>query len=328
MAIKLFRSSSLAFPKASFSISKTFHSKSRSSFSSQAEAATTHFGAETVKETEKANLVAGVFDKVAISYDDMNDLMSAGLHRVWKDEFVRMAGPLASDMHYRDRGFEHPNQQNQQQSKPLPIVLLDVAGGTGDIAFRLIDSLSSSPVREPPPGVAPPTVIVCDINSNMLAVGEARSRKRGLAQNDGSTVQKPTMMWKRGDAEKLDFLENESVDLYTIAFGIRNVTRIDRALKEAHRVLRPGGRFMCLEFSRVVNPLLAHAYDLYSTNIIPTMGQIVANDRASYQYLVDSIRRFPDQETFADMIEEAGFKHVKYKNFSLGVCAVHSGFKW
>ena len=258
----------------------------------------------------------------------MNDLMSVGLHRLWKDEFVRMAGPLASDSYFQSKGDEHNRQQSQQQVGALPIVLLDVAGGTGDIAFRLTDTLSSSLVRSPPSGVAPPTVIVCDINPNMLAVGEARSRKRGLAQTDGSTMFKPTMRWQQGDAENLDFLQNESVDLYTIAFGIRNVTRIDRALKEAHRVLRPGGRFMCLEFSRVVNPLLAHAYDIYSTNVIPTMGQIVANDRASYQYLVESIRRFPDQEAFADMIEEAGFKHVKYKNLSLGVCAVHSGFKW
>lgn len=320
----LFRSSSFFGRRLSKSLKNHFLSKPFST----TESATTHFGAATVKETDKAKLVAGVFDKVATSYDDMNDLMSVGLHRLWKDEFVRMAGPLASDSYFQAKGDEHNRQQSQQQVGALPIVLLDVAGGTGDIAFRLTDSLSSSLVRSPPSGVAPPTVIVCDINPNMLAVGEARSRKRGLAQTDGSTMFKPTMRWQQGDAENLDFLQNESVDLYTIAFGIRNVTRIDRALKEAHRVLRPGGRFMCLEFSRVVNPLLAHAYDIYSTNVIPTMGQIVANDRASYQYLVESIRRFPDQEAFADMIEEAGFKHVKYKNLSLGVCAVHSGFKW
>ena len=136
------------------------------------------------------------------------------------------------------------------------------------------------------------------------------------------------MRWQQGDAERLDFLDDASVDLYTIAFGIRNVTRVDRALREAHRVLRPGGRFMCLEFSRVTNPVLAQAYAAYSTAVIPAMGQLVAGDRAAYQYLVESIRRFPDQEAFADMIEAAGFKNVTYKNMTGGVCAAHSGFKW
>jgi ubiquinone/menaquinone biosynthesis methyltransferase len=138
----------------------------------------------------------------------------------------------------------------------------------------------------------------------------------------------PVLRWQQGDAERLDFLADASVDLYTIAFGIRNVTRVDAALREAHRVLRPGGRFMCLEFSRVTQPLLARLYDAYSDAAIPRMGELVAGDRASYQYLVESIRRFPDQEAFADMIEEAGFRNVTYRNLTHGVCAVHSGFKW
>ena len=315
-------SSSLLTSKILFRFRQNSPKKYFSTTSPSPSSPMTHFGSATVKENEKAKLVAGVFDKVATSYDDMNDLMSAGLHRLWKDEFVRMAEPLASDIQYRLK------KDGSYQSNPLPIVLLDVAGGTGDIAFRLIDSLSSSLIHSPPLNIESPTVIVCDINPNMLAVGEARSRKRGLSNNDTSLKIFPKVKWQQGDAENLSFLKNESVDLYTIAFGIRNVTRIDKALQEAYRVLRPGGRFMCLEFSRVVNPLLSQMYDIYSTNVIPTMGQIVANDRASYQYLVDSIRRFPDQESFADMIEEAGFKLVKYKNLSLGVCAIHSGFKW
>ena len=281
---------------------------------------------------DKARMVAEVFHKVAASYDDMNDAMSGGLHRLWKDEFVRMAGPaLASD----------------GAGAAQATVLLDVAGGTGDVAFRLYDGLRRALVRAPPPGVARPSVIVCDINSSMLAVGESRARNRGYysepfaaqgtpspgapslgaAAAQGSSA-RPVLRWQQGDAERLEFLADNSVDLYTIAFGIRNVTRVDAALREAHRVLRPGGRFMCLEFSKVSNPLLARVYDAYSFGAIPLMGELVAGDRASYQYLVESIRRFPAQEDFADMIEHAGFSNVSFKNLTFGVCAVHSGFKF
>lgn len=234
----------------------------------------------------------------------MNDLMSAGLHRLWKDEFVRMAGPVVT--------------QGDNQT-----TILDVAGGTGDIAFRIVDSIRRSFVRPP----IRPKVIVCDINASMLAVGEERSKTLGYAAS-ASRPESPELQWMQGDAMNLHQIPDNSIDLYTIAFGIRNVTKVDQALREAYRVLKPGGRFMCLEFSRVTNPLINSIYDSYSFSVIPAMGQAVANDRASYQYLVESIRKFPDQDTFAGMIEEAGFQRVGYTNFTLGVCAVHSGFKW
>ena len=310
--------SSLSFARALLRARALAASSARRALSTAAPsaAATTHFGAATVAASDKARLVAGVFAKVAASYDDMNDLMSGGLHRLWKDELVRMAAPdaLVSDALRAGKGA----------GAFAPTVLLDVAGGTGDVAFRLFEGLRRALVRPPPPGGAPPTVIVCDINPAMLKVGEQRARARGYV---GGGVQ-PVLRFQQGDAERLDFLPDASVDLYTIAFGIRNVTRVDAALREAHRVLRPGGRFMCLEFSRVENPLLARLYDAYSDAAIPLMGELVANDRASYQYLVESIRRFPDQEAFADMVEDAGFRHVTFRNFTGGVCAVHSGFKW
>lgn len=244
------------------------------------EAGKTHFGFKTVDEGDKVKLVGDVFRRVADSYDVMNDLMSASLHRLWKDEFVRMAGPLLS-----------PTRTEQT-------VLLDVAGGTGDIAFRLVNKMRRSYIR---PRVRP-RVIVCDINPSMLGVGQERARALGLdlapaadaaahtaadtaaAGDAGASaasdadLNSPELVWQQGDAEKLPFPDS-SVDLYTIAFGIRNVTHVDAALREAYRVLRPGGRFMCLEFSRVNNPLLRAAYDAYSFNVIPAMGQVVANDR-------------------------------------------------
>lgn len=239
----------------------------------------------------------------------MNDFMSAGLHRLWKDEFIRMAEPLGAT-----------GGKDQ-------IVLLDVAGGTGDIAFRLVDSLRRG-VRRPAPR---PKVIVCDINASMLAVGEERAKKLGYSSSSSSsssvTTDDAELVWLQGDAETLKDIPDNSVDLYTIAFGIRNVTHVDKALEQAYRVLKPGGRFMCLEFSQVIVPGIAQFYDLYSFNVIPALGQIVANDRASYQYLVESIRKFPDQNTFAAMMEDAGFQQVRYTNFTLGVCAVHTGFK-
>ena len=242
---------------------------------------TTHFGFQTVPEDRKAGMVHGVFSNVASRYDVMNDVMSMGIHRVWKDAMMDWLAP----------------RDGQR--------LLDVAGGTGDIAFRFL--------RRAPGARA----VVLDMTEAMLVEG----RKRAEAEHLGDRLD-----WVVGDAMALPFAD-AGFDVYTISFGIRNVTRIADALAEAFRVLRPGGRLMVLEFSQLPNPGLQWAYDRYSFNVIPAMGQIVARDRDSYQYLVESIRRFPDQETFAAMIREAGFEQVKYRNLTMGVAALHSGWK-
>ncbi|MEM9009711.1 MAG: bifunctional demethylmenaquinone methyltransferase/2-methoxy-6-polyprenyl-1,4-benzoquinol methylase UbiE [Pseudomonadota bacterium] len=241
---------------------------------------TTHFGEEEIPRGEKAGRVQGVFRSVASRYDLMNDLMSAGVHRLWKDAAMDWLAP-------------RPHQH-----------LLDVAGGTGDIAFRFLRR-----------GGGRATVV--DMTVDMLAAGRARPEAEGLAER---------MEWIAGDAMALPFPEGV-FDAYTIAFGIRNVTDIEAALAEAFRVLRPGGRFLCLEFSRIPNDLLQWAYDRYSYTAIPALGEAVTGDRASYQYLVESIRRFPDQERFAAMIRGAGFEQVKYRNLSFGIAALHSGWK-
>ncbi|MCW1919208.1 bifunctional demethylmenaquinone methyltransferase/2-methoxy-6-polyprenyl-1,4-benzoquinol methylase UbiE [Rhodobacter sp. KR11] len=240
---------------------------------------TTHFGYQTVPETEKAGLVHGVFTSVASRYDIMNDLMSGGVHRLWKDAMMDWLAP-------------RPDQK-----------LLDVAGGTGDVAFRFLARA---------PGA---TATVLDMTESMLIAGQSRAE----AQNQALT-------WVVGDAMALPFADN-SFDVYTISFGIRNVTRVQDALAEAFRVLKPGGRLMVLEFSQIPNEMMQKAYDLYSFNVIPAMGKMVTGDRDSYQYLVESIRKFPDQETFASMIRQAGFQQVKYRNLTLGVAALHSGWK-
>lgn len=242
---------------------------------------TTHFGAKTVKEAEKAGLVHGVFSNVASKYDLMNDVMSGGIHRLWKDAMMDWLAPRS---HQR---------------------LLDVAGGTGDIAFRFLKRA---------PGA---NAVVCDMTESMLIEGKKRADADHLADR---------LEWVVGDAMALPF-EDNSFDVYTISFGIRNVTRIADALSEAFRVLRPGGRLMVLEFSQLPNAGMQWAYDQYSFNVIPAMGQAIAGDRDSYQYLVESIRKFPDQETFAEMIREAGFETVKYRNLTMGVAALHSGWK-
>lgn len=242
---------------------------------------TTHFGFQTVDENAKAGMVHGVFTRVASRYDVMNDLMSVGIHRVWKDAMMDWLAP-----------------RDHQR-------LLDVAGGTGDIAFRFLTRA---------PGAA---AVVLDMTESMLVEGRKRAEAERLSDK---------LDWVVGDAMALPFPDN-SFDVYTISFGIRNVTRIPDALTEAYRVLRPGGRLMVLEFSQLPSPALQWAYDRYSFNVIPVMGQIVANDRDSYQYLVESIRKFPDQETFAAMIRSAGFGQVKYRNLSLGIAALHSGWK-
>lgn len=242
---------------------------------------TTHFGEREVAEDEKAGLVHGVFTSVASRYDLMNDLMSAGIHRLWKDAMMDWLAP-------------RPGQR-----------LLDVAGGTGDIAFRFLRRA---------PGA---TAVVCDLTESMLNEGAARAEAQ---------KQKDNIDWVVGDAMALPF-EDASFDVYTISFGIRNVTRPADALAEAYRVLRPGGRLMVLEFSQLPNPGLQKAYDLYSYNVIPALGQAVTGDRESYQYLVESIRKFPDQDAFARMIEDAGFDQVRYRNLTQGVACLHSGWK-
>ncbi|MBY8976656.1 bifunctional demethylmenaquinone methyltransferase/2-methoxy-6-polyprenyl-1,4-benzoquinol methylase UbiE [Rhodobacteraceae bacterium NNCM2] len=242
---------------------------------------TTHFGFETIPEDQKAGRVHGVFSSVASRYDVMNDLMSAGIHRLWKEAMIDWLAPRPGT------------------------ALLDVAGGTGDIAFRFLDRLKGYG-----------TVTVCDMTEAMLQEGARRAEGKGIDGVD----------WVCGDAMKLPF-DDRSFDAYTIAFGIRNVTRVEEALTEAYRVLKPGGRFMCLEFSQLPVPAMQWAYDRYSYNVIPAMGQAVTGDRDSYQYLVESIRKFPDQETFAHMIRQAGFGQVKYRNLTMGVAAIHSGWR-
>lgn len=242
---------------------------------------TTHFGFQTVDEDAKAGMVHGVFSRVASKYDIMNDLMSMGIHRVWKDAMMDWLAP-------------RPGQK-----------LLDVAGGTGDVSFRFLKRAGSGHAT------------VCDMTESMLVEGRKRAEAESMANS---------LDWVVGDAMALPFADN-SFDVYTISFGIRNVTRIPDALKEAYRVLKPGGRIMVLEFSQIPNEMMQKAYDLYSFNVIPKMGEIVANDRDSYQYLVESIRKFPTQETFAQMIREAGFENVSYRNLSMGIAALHSGWK-
>ena len=242
---------------------------------------TTHFGFETVPEGEKAGRVRGVFGSVASKYDIMNDVMSVGIHRVWKDAMMDWLAP-------------RPGQR-----------LLDVAGGTGDISFRFLKRAGHGHAT------------VLDLTEPMLIEG----RKRAEAEHMAASLD-----WIVGDAMALPF-EDNTFDVYTISFGIRNVTRPQDALAEAFRVLRPGGRLMVLEFSQLPNDGLQKLYDLYSFNVIPRMGQMIAGDRDSYQYLVESIRKFPDQETFLSMVRTAGFENAKYRNLSMGIAALHSGWK-
>ncbi|MFH4981320.1 hypothetical protein AB6A40_008029 [Gnathostoma spinigerum] len=248
--------------------------------------ASTHFGFEEVDEDEKAKKVASVFTGVAEKYDLMNDAMSLGIHRLWKDYYIYQLNP-------------NPNTE-----------MLDIAGGTGDIAFRALRRIQKREGKG--------SVTVFDINQEMLEVGKHRAES-------SSEADLKRLKWIHGDAESMPFNEN-SFDLCTMAFGIRNCTHIDKVLTEAYRVLRPGGRFSCLEFSRIT-PSLKLFYDFYSFQIIPVMGQVIAGDYDSYRYLVESIRRFPDQEKFASMFRHAGFKDVGYENLTFGICAIHTGYK-
>jgi demethylmenaquinone methyltransferase / 2-methoxy-6-polyprenyl-1,4-benzoquinol methylase len=246
---------------------------------------TTHFGFRNVPLGDKQTLVNDVFHSVASRYDLMNDLMSAGLHRVWKDAMINALSPPRCDR---------------------PFALLDVAGGTGDIAFRAAKAAGGG-FR----------ATVCDINSDMLSVGRQRAVARHLDDR---------VSFVEGNAEALAFPDRR-FDAYTIAFGIRNVPRIDLALNEAYRVLRPGGRFLCLEFSSVDVPGLDRIYDLFSFKIIPPLGGAVTGDAESYRYLVESIRRFPKPNAFAEMIRAAGFARVKWQSLTGGIVALHSGWR-
>ena len=239
---------------------------------------TTHFGFRTVAEEEKETLVRDVFDSVASRYDIMNDLMSAGLHRLWKNDMVGWLAPRSG------------------------MRILDVAGGTGDIAFRMRKRAACH-------------VTVCDINQPMLEEGRNRAIDRNIIEG---------VEWVCGNAESLPFPDS-NFDAYTIAFGIRNVTHIDKALAEAYHVLKPGGRFMCLEFSHMTHDWMQKCYDAYSFSTIPRVGGWVTGKSEPYQYLVESIRQFPKQDDFADKIKTAGFGNVQYRNLTQGVVAIHSG---
>ena len=240
------------------------------------------FGYEEVSPEEKTARVGAVFSSVARKYDAMNDAMSGGLHRLWKDRFVRRVKPQPGE------------------------TVLDMAGGTGDIAFRLADAGAD--------------VTVADINQDMLDAGIARAMQRGMAKVSGGLV------WSRQNAEALAF-PDRTFDAYTIAFGIRNVTHIDKALTEAFRVLKYGGRFFCLEFSTTEWPGFREAYDAYSHHLVPRIGQAIAGDAESYRYLVESIRRFPPMREFGRMIGQAGFARTKVEPILGGLVAIHSGWK-
>ncbi len=250
---------------------------------------TTHFGYQEVPEAEKTTRVRGVFESVASRYDLMNDLMSGGIHRLWKAAMIDWLNP-------------RPGTR-----------LLDLAGGTGDVALRILDRVG--PERAGP-------ITVCDLTPAMLRIGTDRAIDRGYfgqACPQGLT-------WLCADAQDLP-LSDRSVDAVTIAFGLRNVTHIETALAETRRVLAPGGRFLCLEFSRVVLPLVSELYDIYSFKVLPVLGGAVTGDRAAYQYLAESIRRFPAQDALAAMLTAAGFEQVRYRNLSGGIAALHSGWR-
>lgn len=243
----------------------------------------TSFAYARVAEDARQGLVNEIFAKVARRYDLMNDLMSGGLHRLWKSELLTWLGPPKS---------------------AVPYALLDVAGGTGDVAFRFLEAAGKGA-----------SAVICDISAEMIEVGRTR-----VPEGEDRAC------FVRANAEALPFA-CARFDTYTIAFGIRNVTHIEAALAEAFRVLKPGGRFLCLEFSSVEVPMLDKLYDAYSFNAIPALGALVAGDSASYRYLVESIRRFPDQKTFMGLIEHAGFERVRYRNLTGGIAAIHSAWR-
>ena len=240
------------------------------------------FGAQSVPLEEKSKLVRSLFDRVAGRYDIMNDIMSAGAHRFWKKQMLDVLAPKQGSVH------------------------LDVAGGTGDIAFRIISQCDEVS-----------RVIICDLSQNMVLEGRARAWDRGILDS---------IDWVVGNAEKLP-IEDNSVDSYSIAFGIRNVTDIDKVLLEAARVLKPGGRFVCLEFSPEQMPGLEKLYKLYSFSVIPLIGKVVARDVEAYRYLVESIQNFPPPRVFSKMIEDAGFGGISWRSLSGGIAGLHSGWR-
>ena len=245
----------------------------------------THFGFKEVDRDQKSGLVKNIFSNVAKKYVLMNDLMSAGTHRLWKNSMIK-------HIDFFDN-----------------IKIIDVAGGTGDIAFRIAKNAQEKNLNY--------QIEVVDINPQMLEVGRSRAVDLNLFSN---------LNFIEGDGEKLDF-PDESFDIFTIAFGIRNFTNIDKGLHEAYRVLKKGGKFICLEFSKVEDIFLQKIYDTYSFKIIPKIGEVILRDQDSYQYLVESIRKFPDQKSFKKLIENAGFSGVGYQNLTFGACAIHYGFK-
>ena len=242
----------------------------------------TDFGFREVGEDEKTRLVREVFDNVASRYDLMNDLMSGGIHRRWKADLIARLQPRPGE------------------------ILLDLAGGTGDIARRFLGRAGKTG-----------QVIVCDINASMVAAGRDRALDDGVLSG---------ITWLVGNAEELPIADS-SIDCCTISFGLRNVTHKQQALEEARRVLKPGGRFFCLEFSRVEAPVLRQLYDIYSFNVLPRLGAVIARDRDAYQYLVESIRRFPPQAELAAMMNRAGFEQVTWRNLSAGIAAIHCGWR-
>jgi len=268
---------------------------------------TRSFGFKDVKINEHQKMVNEVFDNVANKYDLMNDVMSFGIHRLWKKEFVEMIGHIRSNI--------IKNEEGRVEYRPMKII--DVAGGTGDISFKILDKAEEYHKKHL--DIFPVEIKVVDINTNMLEEGRIRAGKMGVSSERLSFIE--------SNAEDLSFIDDSSIDLYTISFGIRNCTNRDNVLKEAFRVLKKGGRFMCMEFSHVNLPVFHQVYDWYSVNIIPYLGQVIMNDKQSYQYLVESIRRFPCQEDFVNEIKNGGFSFVNYINLSGGIVAVHSGIK-
>ena len=245
----------------------------------------THFGFKEVNYDQKSNLVKNIFSNVAKKYDLMNDLMSAGTHRLWKNRMI-------NHIDFFDN-----------------IQVIDVAGGTGDIAFRIAENAEKKGLNY--------HINLADINPKMLEIGTARAIDKNLFSK---------LNFNECDGENLPY-DNDSFDTYTIAFGIRNFTNIENGLREAYRVLKKGGKFICLEFSKVEDIFLQKIYDIYSFKIIPKIGEIVLKDNDSYQYLVESIRKFPNQKVFKKMIEDAGFSNVNFENLTFGVCAIHVAIK-